>query len=85
MYMLGLSESAVEKCKDKIQFFETFRAWENARKADVFSNKIKNELRDSSKYFHLEQINNKTWNLYKVNADGGGRQFYQSLKRASAY
>jgi len=85
MYMLGLSESVVEKCQDKIQFFETFRAWENARRADVFSNKIKNELRDSSKYFHLEQINNNAWNLYKVNADGGGRQFYQRLKRASGY
>ncbi len=70
MYMLGLSESAVEKCQNKIQFFETFRAWENARRANVFSNEIKNELKDSSKYFHLEQVNVNTWDLYQILSTG---------------
>ena len=65
MYMLGLSESDVEKCKDKMKFFETFHAWENARTANVFTYEMKSKLRDSSKYFHLEQLDENTWKLYQ--------------------
>ncbi|NLR78002.1 hypothetical protein [Chitinophaga eiseniae] len=70
MYMLGLSESAVESCKDKIQFFQTFRAWENARKANVFSHTLKKEMREESNHFHLEQIDANTWKLYRVDVSG---------------
>jgi len=82
---ISASIKSFESCPFKYKIFHVFKTWENARAANAFSFRLKKELADTSKYFHLEQINNNTWNLYKVNADGGDRQFYQSLKRAPGY
>jgi hypothetical protein len=71
MYMLGLSEDAVEKCKDKAAFFTTFSAWEHARKEGVFTSALKKELRDQNKHWHLTALNKNTWSLQEVDARRG--------------
>lgn len=70
MYMLGLSEKNVEKCKDKAAFFTTFRAWEDARKADVFSSALKKELREANRYWHLTALNKNSWSLQETDVHG---------------
>ena len=70
MYMLGLSENDVEKCKDKAAFFTTFGAWEHARNAGVFSSDIKKELRNPDKHWHLTTLNKNAWSLQEMGMHG---------------
>lgn len=69
-YMLGLSQNTVEKCPHKYELFKAFRAWENARIADVFPASLKKEMQKQENKYHLEQLNDKTWKMYQVNAAG---------------
>ena len=70
MYMLGLNEKDVEKCKDKAAFFTTFSAWEHARNAGVFSSAIKKELRNPDKHWHLTTLNKNAWSLQEMGMHG---------------
>ncbi|MFS2186239.1 hypothetical protein ACCC92_06165 [Mucilaginibacter sp. Mucisp84] len=70
MFMLGLNESNVEKCKDKSAFFATFSAWEHARNAGVFSSAMKKELRNPDKRWHLTEVKKNTWSLQETDARG---------------
>lgn len=70
MYMLGLSENNVEKCTDKAAFFATFKAWEDARNAGVFSSALKKEMRNADKHWHLIALNKNTWSLQETDAKG---------------
>ena len=54
-YMLGLTEDAVEKSGEKAAIFSAFRAWENARAANVFLPAQKEALKDLTSKFHLKQ------------------------------
>lgn len=78
-YMLGLSESAVEKNPNKKEMFKVFRAWEEARAANVFSDSLKEEMQKKENLYHLERTNAKTWKLYKV-TPAGKRVSYKTLK-----
>ena len=69
-YMLGLSENAVEKCLDKKRVFKAFRVWEDARRADIFSKELKEEMKAQENRYHLERINDHTWTLYTVDISG---------------
>ena len=69
-YMLGLSENAVEKCLDKERVFKAFRVWEDARRADIFSKELKEEMKAQENRYHLERINDHTWTLYTVDISG---------------
>jgi hypothetical protein len=55
MYMLGLSQTTVEKNPQKTAIFKAFRTWEDARAAGVFSPAVKAELRDMNLKFHIER------------------------------
>jgi hypothetical protein len=46
---------------------------------------VKKELMDASQNFHLEEVDENNWNLYKVKADGSGKQLFVSLTRDKAY
>jgi len=70
MYMLGISENSVEKCKDKYAIFKVFKAWENARAAQVFSKELKEEMQSATNHYHIEQLDKKSWKLYQVSATG---------------
>lgn len=70
MYMLGLSEEAVEKNPNKAAIFKAFRTWEDARAANVFPRDLKLEMRDPSKLYHLDQTSADSWTLRDVAPDG---------------
>ncbi len=66
-YMLGLSESSVEKSGEKAAIFKQYRMWEDARAAYVFAAPaIKTILQDMSLKFHLEQHSKHTFTLFPV-------------------
>lgn len=82
-YSLYLNQKDVESCPQKEAIFNAIRTWENARAANAFPRWVKKELMDGTKNFHLEQVDNNTWNLYKVN--GTSRQLFVVLKRQTGY
>jgi hypothetical protein len=65
-YMLGLSQQTVEASAEKAAIFQAFRAWENARAAQVFSPAQKEKLKDLHYKFHLEQTGARSFKLYPV-------------------
>ena len=65
-YMLGLNQGAVENCGEKAAIFKAFRAWENARAANVFTPALKQRLMDLDSKFHLEQTGEKTFVISPV-------------------
>ena len=84
-YMIELSKSSVESCPVKYEIFAAIKTWENARAANAFPRWVKKELMDASQNFHLEEVDENNWNLYKLNADGSAKQLFVSLKRDKAY
>ncbi|RFS20676.1 hypothetical protein DVR12_19140 [Chitinophaga silvatica] len=73
-YMLGISEKSIEQRNDKNELFATFRAWEEARKAKVFSRQLKLEMKEETNKYHLVQKDQDTWVLYNVNeSNSNGR------------
>lgn len=73
-YMLGLSEKSVEQRQDKQQLFRAFRIWQDARSAGVFDRQLKEEMKEESHRYHLEQLDADTWTLYRVQANGAHGQ-----------
>ncbi|MEO9145349.1 MAG: hypothetical protein ABI237_07295, partial [Ginsengibacter sp.] len=65
-YSLQLNQKDVESCPRKYEIFHAIRTWENARAANAFPRKIKKQLADPTKSWHLEQIDNDNWKLYQV-------------------
>ncbi len=84
-YLMPLNQKSVESCPNKYEIFHALRTWENARAANAFSRKLKKELADPAIKWHLEQIDNNDWKLYKVNPADGNKRFYQTIHRASGY
>ena len=84
-YSLSLSQKDVESCPKKDEIFKVIRTWENARAANAFPRWVRQVLSDVSQSFHLEEADANHWNLYKVNADGTGKQFFIALERDKAY
>ncbi|MGE7774996.1 hypothetical protein ACQKLP_09740 [Chitinophaga sp. NPDC101104] len=73
-YMLGLSEKSVEQRQDKQQLFRAFRIWQDARSAGVFDKQLKEEMKEESRRYHLEQVDADTWTLFLVQGDGSPGQ-----------
>lgn len=69
-YMLGLDQNTVEESNEKKAIFKAFRAWENARHADVFTKATREKLADMRLKFHLEQIGEKSFQLSPVKEIG---------------
>ncbi len=65
-YMLGLNQGVVGKSGEKEAVFKSFRVWENARAAGVFSRAAKSKLQDLSLKFHLEQTGERSFLLRPV-------------------
>ena len=84
-YSLNLNQQDVESCPQKDQIFQTIRTWEDARAANAFPRWVKKQLADGAQSFHLEEVDANHWNLYKVKADGSGKQLFASLERDKAY
>lgn len=71
-FMLGLNESNVEKCPQKDAIFGAFRIWEDARRANIFSDELKQQMRPAENLYHLERKDDDTWLLYQVSEGGLG-------------
>ncbi|MEX6689530.1 hypothetical protein QTN47_18625 [Danxiaibacter flavus] len=84
-YSLTLNQKEVESCPQKDAIFQAVRTWENARAANAFPRWVKKELADASQSFHLEQIDENRWNLYKTKADGSDRKLFVQLSGDKAY
>jgi len=65
-YMLGLSQQAVEASGDKEAIFRSFRTWEDARALGLFSDAIKERLKDLRLKFHLERKGARQFELTPV-------------------
>lgn len=52
---------------------EAIRQWETARRTQAFPEKIKAELRDNQREFHLEPAGPNQWELYPVQAGQRGK------------
>lgn len=65
-YMLGISQNEVEKCGEKYEIFNAIKTWENARIANVFTANHRKKLSVMENKYHLEQLDQKTFNLYPV-------------------
>lgn len=82
-YTMVLSEKSVESCPKKYEIFSAIKTWENARAANAFPRTIKKILADSTRQFHLEQIDNNHWKLYEVK--GRNNVLFTTLKRTGGY
>ncbi|MBO9728579.1 MAG: hypothetical protein J7623_08080 [Chitinophaga sp.] len=65
-YMLGLSQQSVESSGEKENIFKAFRAWQDARTADVFTAAQKKKLKDLQQKFHLVQHSKNSFTLYAL-------------------
>jgi len=65
-YMLGLTQEVVERSGEKSAIFKAYRAWENARAANLFTPAQKDELKDLSHKFHIEQTDQKSFILTPI-------------------
>jgi len=84
-YLMELNQKSVEKCPGKYDIFKAIRTWENARAANAFPRWVKKELSRPELQFHLEEIDENTWHLYKTNRDGSSRRLFSVLKRSLEY
>jgi hypothetical protein len=84
-YLMELDQKSVEKCPAKYEIFKAIRTWENARAANAFPRWVKKELSRPELQFHLEEIDENTWQLYKTNRDGSNRRLFSVLKRSPGY
>lgn len=65
-FALSTSRDAIDRTGDRDEIFTAFRAWQNARAAQVFSKAQKASLRDPDYKFHLEQTGRQSFTLYPV-------------------
>ena len=78
-YSLQLNQKDVESCPQKDAIFKAIRTWEHARAANAFPRWIKKQLVDPANQFHLEEISNDTWKLYKTDFDGSNKKLFYTL------
>jgi hypothetical protein len=79
-YSLQINQKDVESCPQKDAIFKAIRTWENARAANAFPRWIKKELANPANQFHLEELGNNTWKLYKTDLNGKNGKFFCLLK-----
>ncbi|HEX5151850.1 MAG TPA: hypothetical protein VFW07_10395 [Parafilimonas sp.] len=84
-YSLNLNQEDVESCPQKEEIFKVIRTWEDARAANAFPRRVKQQLADAAQSFHLEEVDANHWKLYKLKADGTGKQLFVELTRDKAY
>jgi hypothetical protein len=69
-YGLNISQEVVERSGEKDAIFKSFRAWENARAANVFTKEQKQQLKDPDYKFNLVQTGEESFLLSSVKEIG---------------
>lgn len=64
-YMLGLSKKTVEVSGEKSDIFKVYRLWQDARSADIFTNAVKEKMKNLEYKFHLERSGDN-YKLYTI-------------------
>ncbi|WP_395093744.1 hypothetical protein [Armatimonas sp.] len=62
---------------------EAIHQWETARQTGAFAEKLKAELRDNTREFHLEPAGANQWNLYPVSAGRRGNPIRLRARKKS--
>lgn len=83
-YSLQLNQQDVESCPQKDAIFKAVSTWERARAADAFPRWVKKQLADPANQFHLEQLTDNSWQLYKTDFDGTNRKLFCVLQGNTA-
>ena len=65
-FALSTSQDAIDKTADRDAIFKAFKAWQDAREAQVFTKEQKERLRNPDYKFHLEAVGKGEWDLYTV-------------------
>ena len=65
-YLLRIDDN-IDKNGFKDELFSLISEWQKARRANAFTDAQKIKLQDPKNEFHLEKINDNTWNLAPVN------------------
>ncbi len=84
-YSLKLNQKNVEACPQKDEIFKVIRTWENARAANAFPRWVKKMLVDPKNSFRLEELDQDTWKLYKIDHSNANKELLATLKRANGY
>ncbi|OYD44664.1 hypothetical protein CHU00_15850 [Sphingobacterium cellulitidis] len=84
-YSLKLNQKNVEACPQKDEIFKVIRTWENARAANAFPRWVKKMLVDPKNSFRLEELDQDTWKLYKIDHLNANKELLATLKRANGY
>lgn len=84
-YSLKLNQKNVEACPQKDEIFKVIRTWENARAANAFPRWVKKMLVDPKNSFSLEELDQNTWKLYKIDHSNANKELLATLKRAKGY
>lgn len=84
-YSLKLNQKNVETCPQKDEIFKVIRTWENARAANAFPRWVKKMLVDPKNSFRLEELDQNTWKLYKIDHSNANKELLATLKRAKGY
>lgn len=79
-FALSTNADALDKREDKEALFKAFRAWQEARALQVFTDKQKEKLQDPSLKFHLVKEEDGSFTLHSV---PNGRPFSANFNRAS--
>jgi hypothetical protein len=65
-YAFNVSQAVIDRTGERDAICQTFRTWQEARAAGVFSKEQKRKLRDPDYKFHLQRTGAKTFVLYPV-------------------
>jgi len=68
-YIMPVNQKSIESCPHKYEIFKAIKTWEKARAANAFSRSIKKILADETRQFHLEEMDNNTWELFEEKND----------------
>lgn len=69
-YLLRVDES-IEQNGFKSHLFEAVREWQKVRNQHLLTPAQRERMKNPKNEFHLEKVNEKTWNLYDVTLQGG--------------
>lgn len=70
-FALSCDAKGLDANKDRDAIFKSFKAWQDAREAALFTKEQKEKLRDPALKFHLEQTGKTSFILHTLKPDGG--------------
>jgi hypothetical protein len=76
-YAFSVSQDAIDSTGEKDAIFKSYRTWEDARDAGVFTRELKRKLTDPSFKFHIERTGPSAFTVFPV------KEMYVAMKAGS--